>query len=78
MSQKIDMDKFKERTEAIKTQMSAMKGKPPSDVDIARLAAKFFERDRDITKPFDLEFSHVMRGFEWGMRVMREIQHGKL
>jgi len=77
----IDKEKFQERTEDIKKYMaelhlSVVRGSLPSDREIAILGKKFFERDKDTTKDWDLEMSHVIRGFEWGMRAMRQIQEG--
>ena len=36
----------------------------------------FFERDKDIEQNFDLELSHVIRGFEWGMKAYRQLVEG--
>jgi hypothetical protein len=78
----IDKDEFLERTEDIKKYMAELhllsffRGSLPSDKEIAILSNKFFERDKDKSKNFDLELSHVIRGFEWGMKVMRQIHEG--
>ena len=77
----IDKEKFQERTDDIKKYMaelhlSVVRGSLPSDKQIAILGKKFFERDKDTTKDWDLEMSHVIRGFEWGMKAMRQIQEG--
>ena len=77
----IDKEKFQERTEDIKKYMaelhlSFVRGLLPTDKEIAILGRKFFERDKDIDKAWDLEMSHVIRGFEWGMKAMRQITEG--
>lgn len=74
----INHEKFQERTEDIKKYMdelhlSFVKGSLPTDKEIAILGKKFFERDKDIDKSWDLEMSQVIRGFEWGMKTMRQI-----
>ena len=75
---KIDHDKFQERTDAIKSYMAelrlgAVSGSLPTDKQIAILGKMFYERDKDIDKTFDEEMSHVIRGFEWGMKAFRQI-----
>ena len=77
----IDKENFQERTEDIKKYMSELhlsfvRGSLPTDKQIAILGKKFFERDKDIDKQWDLEMIHVIRGFEWGMRTMRQIAEG--
>lgn len=78
---KIDHDKFQMRSDDIKQYMAELhglvkSGQMPSDKQIAILGQKFLERDKDIDKPVDVEMLHVIRGFDWGMKAMRQIFEG--
>ena len=75
---RIDHNKFKEHTESIENYMSELYlgtviGSFPTDRQIAILGKMFYERDKDVDKTFDAEMSHVIRGFEWGMKAFRQI-----
>jgi len=76
----IDKDRFEERTKEIKRYMRelhlSVNNSLPSDREIKKLANLFFERDKDVRKDWDVEMSHVIRGFEWGMEAMRQIIEG--
>lgn len=76
----IDHKNFQMRSDGIKTYMAELhqmfkSGQFPTDKQIVILGQKFYERDKEIDKP-DLEMMHVIRGFEWGMRAMRQICEG--
>ena len=78
---KIDHENFKQRTEAIdkymaELRLSIVSGSLTTDKQIAILGKMFFERDKDIEQNFDLELSHVIRGFEWGMKAYRQLVEG--
>jgi hypothetical protein len=45
----------------------------PTDREIARLSCLFYDRDKDITSPYDLEMMGVQRGIIQGMLLMRQI-----
>jgi hypothetical protein len=72
------MDKFEEQSNDIRKFMLDLheNKRPLSDKQIAILSRKFFDRDKDPKKSFDVEMSHVMHGFEWGMRAYRQIIEG--
>ena len=81
MALNINRDKFQERSDDIRKYMAKLhsatkEGTSPSNKEIAVLGKKFYERDKDVTKSFDLEMSHVIRGFEWGVKTMRQILVG--
>jgi len=77
----IDRIHFQSKSNDIKQYMAELNslvksGQMPSDQQIWILGQKFFERDKDIDAPVDIEMLHVIRGFEWGMRAMRQIIEG--
>lgn len=51
-------------------------GTLPTFEEKHRIIKLFKERDTDKTLPYDLEMSHVMRGFEWGFNAMLNIIEG--
>jgi hypothetical protein len=71
----------KRQTEDIRQFMAALhlrlkNGQVPTDREMKSLSHMFYERDKDPKKIHDLEMSHVIRGFEWGMIAMRQIIEG--
>ena len=78
---RIDQVNFKERSEKIRAFMKKLheyskNGQMPSDKQIIQLGQKFFERDKNIDVKVDIEMLTVIRGFEWGMKAMRQIIEG--